>query len=412
MRQVVPSTGPKAPTELILASHIEPCIRRLRSFLSQLRIEKANEQIIERADGSRFRDLVLKEKQPWPDVFNRIDRKSLSGARAIPLREISQSMALAAMAGRMLGRIEPTLTPRVADKMRDRMLDLDGRTHPVLMEWSAAYFYLCRGHRVIWTEPNVAGPEFVCAGSGHAFEVECKRITRKSKEKLNDRHALTLAEGVLQSIVAQQLSGDVVLDSNVLESPPVADVAERVTIALLNTTDLSNIDIHIAGVGRLTGDLSRLGPGSGWAQRGNIERRMAACPHDHRGFAVAIPHAYAPHPEATVLWLRGPRCTQQEHIDHITKAALNGAQQLTGNRMGFVIIEVEDVTDVTLFRDRAAFRDINQKVFAEYPAVAAVTWQGDRRMIPSSIGFNIAREAFVERNSASSFDASAVPLLD
>ena len=388
-------------------------LQNLRRFLTQRRIDQAEQALAVRAaGGNRFRQLVLSEKQPWPSVFDWFDRKTLRGARPLRRRDTTRDIVLAALAGRMLDRIELTLTPRVADQMRAHMLDLDGRTHPVMMEWSAANFYLRRGFAINWTEPGIGGPEFVATGHGLAFGVECKRITRNSKEKLGDRHALTMGNGILRAVADEQLAGDLVLNTTVLESPAEQEVTTRVSAALRQAADVANIDVQLPHIGHLTARLSRLGPGSGWAQRVDIERRMAARPHDHRGFAIAIPHAHAPHPEAAVLWLRGPRSTEQEHINHMKTVALEGAHQLGGASMGVLVVEVEDVTDATLFRDRAAFRDITQAAFAAQPALGALIWRGQRSVVSDAAGVTIAHPGFAERNPACRFDAAALPLLD
>lgn len=401
------------PPDALHEANIAHYIARLRRFLTQQRIDTARQaQTARMADGNPYRRLLLAEKQPWVQAFDDFDRATMRGARPLLRRHITPDMLLAATTGQMLGRIEPTLTPAVADAMRSRLLDIDGRAHPVLMEWSAAHFYLRHGMHIEWTQPNVPGPEFVGTSAGLRFEVECKRISRNAMEKLGDRDALTVGYGVLGAMVAGHIAGDVVLDTPLTQAVPMQEVTAAVTAALAPPTVLSPLDVDVPGVGRLTGNLRRLGPGSGWAQRGDIERRLAARPHDHRGFAIAVPHPHAPHPQAVVLWLKGPRRTPEQLRDHILATVTEGAGQLSGQTLGVVMVEIEDIDEGVVYRDQPALDHINQAVFAAYPALGAVVWQTERRWVPTAEGYLMRREVAAMRNPGCIFDGTALPLRD
>lgn len=401
------------PPDSLHEANIPRHLQRLRRFLTQQRIDATRQTLSARTvDGNPYREWILGEKQPWVAAFDAFDRTTLRGVRRLKRQHITDNVLLAACTGRLLDRIEPALTPPIAEAMRSRLLDLDGRAHTVLMEWGAAHFYLRHGLRIDWTQPNVPGPEFTGTGDGLTFEVECKRITRNAMELLGDRHAVTLGYAVLQAMREGQLAGDIVLDTPLTESPPRQDVQAAVAAVLQPPAVLMPMDVQIPGIGRLSGRLRSLGPGSGWAQQGDIDRRMAARPHDHRGFAIAVPHPHAPHPEAVVLWLRGPRRTPAEFQDHILATAMEGARQLTGHAMGVLMVEIESITEATVFRDTAAIEGLNQRVFAAQPALAAIVWQGERVWEPTADGFLVRRNVLAARNAACAFDATTLPLRD
>ena len=76
------------------------------------------------------------------------------------------------------------------------------------------------------------------------------------------------------------------------------------------------------------------------------------------------------------------------------------------------MMELEDVEDATLYRDKAPFRQINHDIFARFPAVAAMVWRGQAVAEANDDGFGVVRQVFAERNEDSLFDATAIPLVE
>lgn len=388
-------------------------VQRFRAFLGQDRIDAARRAFADaNIEGNPFRTLVLRHKQPWLDAFDEVQRVTLGGARRLHLGRASNGVRLAALAGRMLDRILPTLPSALQDHMRSRLLDLHGKVQPLLMEWSAAAFYLRQGFRVAWNDVNEPGPEFTCHGRGIAFEVECKHVSRRSEERLDDRQALNIGNAVLRACVNMEVCGDIVLTTP-REAVPNADVIyDAVTFALRDAEDIGDLSVDIDNVGHLSGSLLAIGPDVRGATPDEIARRLAGRPHDCRGFAVGIANDDEARPYGTVLWLRGPRRTPEELVQHIASTAEAAAQQLTATLPGVVLIQVEDVTDVTLFRDRAAFRGINETIFARHEHVAAMVWRGDQVAVEGDGQVTLMHNMFVERSRLCRFEAGGIPLFD
>jgi hypothetical protein len=101
----------------------------------------------------------------------------------------------------MLERVAPTLPQSVEAITRARLLDLDGRTVSLIMEWECACFYLRRGYTLAWTEPNAVGPEFRASdGAGLTVDVECARFKRNWLEVFSDEDACNAALGVWNAV--------------------------------------------------------------------------------------------------------------------------------------------------------------------------------------------------------------------
>jgi hypothetical protein len=229
---------------------------------------------------------------------------------------------------------------------------------------------------------------------------------------LGDRDATTLGYGVMRAFVERGLCGDVVLDTIVERAPSEAEVIERVH-SVLPTPAPSRLDIDVPSVGRITGDIRAISDRAPAGIRQRIDERVARRPHDYRGFGSTVP-LNGPHAlDSIVLWMRGPRRTEAEHLGHIESRLAEAAAQLSGRVAGVIAIEMEGIADAELFRDKAPFRGMNARAFRQHRPLAAVLWRCDLDFAAVRGGFSPNHPTFVERNGACQFaDAADVPLLN
>ena len=305
---------PAAPIDDIHERDLTTYVRRFRAFLRQQSIDDAARQLADiDAEGNPFRSAIVREKQPWVDAFSTFDRRTLNGTRPLRMRGLPMSLVRTAAAGKTLERVEPTLSERLKEHMRARLLGLHGLSEPVMMEWDIAHFYLRHGFRVVWTEPGTSGPEFRCDRGDLSFEVECKRVTRFAKEMLLDRDATTLGYGVMRALAERGLCGDVILDTLVQRSPTEAEVIERVRGAIPAPVP-PRLDIDVPNVGRIAGDVREIPVRARAGIRQHVDERVSQRPHEYRGFGSTVP-LNGPHAlDAIVVWLRGPRRSEAEHL--------------------------------------------------------------------------------------------------
>ncbi|TDR46537.1 hypothetical protein DFR29_10369 [Tahibacter aquaticus] len=396
------------------AADIAPSVRRLRAFLGQARIDEARQaRAIVAAQNNPFRLMVLDEKQPWLDAFSEFDRLTRNDTQPLPL-EVPRSVFLAAEAGFVLGQLLPGLPEALQGDMRSKLLDMHGKAHPVLMEWATARFYQQQGFRIAWTDRNVAGPEFRCERAAVAFHVECKRITRAAKERLNDRTALTLGNAVVRAMAERGLAGEIRLDTALTENAPSeADVAAAVRAVLPTGEHPQQVNVDVPGIGCLCGVVRGLPAVAQTNLRARTDAQLAHQEQGCRYFVASLPLGAAPPRDAVVLALSGPRLTLKEHHDHIDAVLNSAAEQLTAALPGVVMMEIQGIVDARMFHEGPAFGQMAERAFAAYPTTAAVVWRGERYDVPQPDGFVVNQTAFAVRNGACTFDdARAIPLFD
>lgn len=405
--------GPAPPVDDIQERDLAMYVRRFRTFLGQQNINDAARRLSELdAEGNPFRRMIVREKQPWVDAFSDFDSRTLNGTRPLRIAGLPMAVVRAAAAGKTLERVEPTLSEPLKEHMRSRLLALHGLSEPVMMEWDLAHFYLRHGFRVMWTGRGTRGPEFKCERGNLRFEVECKRVTRSAKEMLGDREATTLAYGVVRALAERDLCGDIVLETPLTRSPAEPVVIDRVQRAIPVPAPPA-IDIDIPEIGHLAGNVRTIPAQAAAGIRQHLDDRVTLHPHDHRAFGITVPLGAPQALDGISLWLRGPRRSQADHLAHIEARVTEAAQQLSGNVPGLVAIELEGITDATLFRNKAPFHEMDQNVFRDYPFVMAVHWRCDLDFVSVHGGFAPNHPTFVEPNGACSFaNASNIPLLN
>jgi hypothetical protein len=404
---------PVPPSDDVRERDLAAYVRRFRSFLRQENIDEASQQLADLdAEGNPFRSAIVREKQPWVDAFLDFDRRTLNGTRLLRMRGLPISLLRAAACGKTLERVEATLSEPLKDHMRARLLALHGLSEPVMMEWDVAHFYLRHGFRLTWTVPGTPGPEFRCERGDLRFEVECKRVTRFAKEILGDRDATTLGYGVVRALADRNLCGDIVLDTLVRRSPSEAEVVELVQGAISMPAP-PFLDIDVPTVGRISGEIRAIPDSARVGIRNHIVNRCEQRSHDFRGFGCTVPLGAQRALDSIVLWLRGPRRSQAEHLAHIESRVTEAAEQLSDDSAGLVAIEMEGITDAELFRDRAPFREMNIRAFQANPSLAAMLWRCDLDFVAVQGGFSPNHLMFVERNGDCHVAGAAeIPLLD
>lgn len=397
------------------AADVAACVRTFRAFLGQPRIDVARQAWLDiTTPNNPFRLIVLGEKQPWLDAFAEFDRLTQNDTQPLPLVELPRSVLLAAEAGLVLGLLLPDLPEGLQDDMRSKLLDLHGKAHPVLMEWATARFYQQQGFRITWTDRNVAGPEFRCERADVAFHVECKRITRAAKERLNDGAALTLGNAVVRAMAERGLAGELRLDTTLTNrAPSEADLMAAIRVALPAGEREQAVDVEVHGIGRLRGVVRGIPAVAQPNVRARTDELTAQQEQGCRYFVASLPLGVSPPHDAVVLALSGPRLTPEEHQNYIDEVARGAADQLPAGLPGVVMIEMEGIQRANVFHEVPAFAQIAERVFAAYPATAAVVWRGERHDVPLPDGFAVNHRAFAVRNGAcSSGGTEAIPLFE
>ncbi|MDC8010953.1 hypothetical protein [Tahibacter soli] len=386
-----------------------------RTFLGQANLDDARQKLTTQdADGNLFRQLLRGEQMPWVNAFDEVDRLTLRGTRRLSWRRLSAEGWNAALAGRALQEVLPTLPVALQERMRNNLLDTTGRVWPVLMEWDVALFYLRRGFRLNWLDAQQRGSEFQCERDGLVFRVECKRITEAAKEKLSRRHAAMLGHGVIRALAAAGLCGDVVLDTPHENAPEEDEVVRLVSAALPEVLASGGVlDVQVAGVGHLTGAVQRIPAQPSAGIREHILRRIKAKPHDHRGFGAGVPLRSNAPAGAIVLWVRGPRYSPEQHASLIYRRVIEAADQLAADVPGVIFVDIEGIRDVSLFAETSFFGDAGTNAFGAHPSLAAIVWRTEQSVALEATGFSIGREAFGDRNTACAFPATnEIPLMD
>lgn len=394
---------------------IQRCLSGFRAFLGQANLDDARQKLTTQdVSGNLFRQLLRSEQMPWVNAFDEVDRLTLRGTRRLSWRRLSADGWKAALAGRALQEVLPTLPVALQERMRAHLLDTTGRVWPVLMEWDVALFYLRRGFRLTWSDAQQRGSEFQCERDGLVFRVECKRITEAAKEKLSKRHAAMLGHGVIRALAAAGLCGDTVLDASHENVPEEDEVARLVSAALPEVpVGGSALDIQVAGIGHLTGTVRHIPEQPSAGIREHILRRIEAKPHDYRGFGAGVPLKSSAPAGAIVLWLRGLRYSPEEHASIIYKRVTEAADQLAADVPGVIFVDIEGIRDVNLFAETSFFGDAGTNAFGAHPSLAAIVWRTEQSVAPDATGFSIGREAFRDRNEACAFPyVGEIPLMD
>lgn len=402
-----------APALSLYGRDVERCVRDLRAFVTQTRIDALRKELaVLDADGNWFRTLAREEDLPWLAAFDELDGRTMRGARPLRPVALSRELMVTAYAGRVLQTVLPTLPGGQRERMAKNLLDYrKSRGASVLMEWDVATFYLLRGFRVHWNDRGEQGYEFRADGNGQTFDVECKRISRRSKDRLDFRGAAILGKGFIDMLKIDSLCGHIICDTHL----PLVNTAADVAAAFTSLSHSVAAEPAAEGVATELGTVSWNVAAIPAKQDGNrwreARQRKADKPHDHRAFMGPVPSEGAPFAPVLVL-IRGPRFTQEEHAAHIKATVLEAAGQLSGTVPGLIFIDVEDVCDVTLFRDKAVFRESAAEAFATRPSTAAVIWRTEPSMIGTHYGWVSNQNVFVDWNPACAFaDTQRIPVL-
>lgn len=378
-------------------------VRRLETFLGASGIVEARKRLeVIKSSPNLYRLALIAQKQPWLQAFAELQQFTINGPRLIRRKHLTESVLVAAYAGDLLATIESTLPPKVRKQMIGRLLDLHGKARSVVMEWHAADFYLRRGYSVTWLDGP--GPEFRCAGHGLAFEVECKRILRNTRNLLDDGAAATITKGVQDAVASMGLCGELMLDASVTTATSASDVSSTILATIPNQPQEA-IDLLVPDLGRLCGSLRALPQAT---SNDEVFRRMnelgALAPPDFRSCGVPVPYG-ASNIGAIVVYLRGPRRTLIELRDHLHEVLRGGASQLSGTLPGVLMIELEGNDDATLYRNNPAFTQLAESVFSLHPSAASVVWCGEPTLRPQLKMIELAQSEYACGNIQCTFES-------
>lgn len=375
-----------------------------RAFLGDAAIREARSRRHLRAAGSPFRLAALQQKQPWVDAFEAFDRLTIRGSRRLPTHGIPPIVFRAAIAGRLLSRISSTFPVAVAQQMRNRLLDLDDRAEPLLMEWDAAFFYRKNGFDLHWIAGQ--GAEFVARKGDLRFKVECKQISPRLRERLPDWGANTLADALSRFLESRGLAGDLSLRTALTQLPD--DLTARLSRGL-DALPRTRLPVEIDGIGELSGDLRPFGRRLG---HDALQKLLEGAAHDARCYVASLPFEGPPQADL-ILQIFGPQVPMGEHLANVERILALGADQLGADMPGVVLMEIQTVGDATLFRDKAPFREMNGRVFRQHPHLAAIVWRAHTHGEAVVGGYELHREAFAERNPWGVYaEAGQIPLVD
>jgi len=312
----------------------------------------------------------MRERQPLIEGFVAYDKQTLRGHRRI--RSLSEQISDLSNVGMYCHVIAPTLDGRIASVHRDKLINLDGQLHPLLLEWRLASHYANTQHAdLAWFDVDQSSPEFVARAQGIEWEVECKRVSHMVAELLGDSEADVLAASIIQRLSTEGLCGEVSL---------------RVT---LNFARLSKTD-QAATIRSL---MSGVGPGQisttedGLAQLSGTLRQAAGCRMDatawyrkvqmqslpgSRGYAqAAAVEGQAEDPIA--LFLEGPQRPSNELLDYLwARKFKKAAEQCTGDRGAVLAFEWEGIVDASEFESMNAMQALMMRTFDEHRNIAAI----------------------------------------
>lgn len=402
-----------APALSLYGRDVERCIRDLRAFVTQTRVDALRKELaVLDADGNWFRTLAREEDLLWLAAFDELDRRTMRGARPLRPVGLSRELMATAYAGRVLQTVLPTLPSGQRKRMAKNLLDYrKSRGASVLMEWDVASFYLLRGFRLQWNDQGEQGYEFRANGNGQTFDVECKRISRRSKDRLDIRGAAILGKGFIDMLRNSNLCGYIVCDTHLLLVNSAADVAAGFSALSHSVAAESAAEGVATELGTVSWNVDAIPAKQDSDRWREARQRKADKPHDYRAFIGPVPSEASPL-APVLVFVRGPRFSQEEHAAHIRATIMKAAGQLSGSVPGLIFIDVEDVRDVTLFHDKAVFRETATEAFAARPSTAAVIWRSEPSMIETHYGWATNQNVFVNWNPACTFaDARRIPVM-
>ena len=346
-------------------------VESLRQFITH---EELARRTAEYQSPQRQRDGVqiarMRERQPLIEGFLAYDKQTLRGHRRI--RSLSEQVGDLANVGMYCHVLAPTLDGRIASVHRDKLTNLDGQLHPLLLEWRLASHYANRRQaHLAWFDVDQSSPEFVARAQGIEWEVECKRVSHMISELLGDSEADALATSVIQRITAEGLCGDVSLRVTLnFARLSKAEQAAKIQSLMSGVApgQIATMDDDLA---QLTGTLRRATrlrmDALDWYRKVQMRSTPGA-----RGYAQAVAvDGQAEDP--IVLFLDGPQRASNDLVDHLwARKFKKAADQCTGDRGAVLVFEWEGVTDPSEFESMNAMQALVMRTLDEHRNVAAI----------------------------------------
>lgn len=186
-------------------------IESLRRFITHDKLTERTQQY--RAPNRQTNGIQIarmRENQPLIEAFEAYDKQSLRGQRKV--RKPSDQILDLANVGMFCHVIGPTLGDNLTGVHRNKLIDLNGQLHPLLLEWRmAAHYANTKRAEIAWFNVDSSSPEFAVRADGVEWEVECKRISHMIGELLGDSEAAELVASIFQRLTNAGLCGDLFL---------------------------------------------------------------------------------------------------------------------------------------------------------------------------------------------------------
>lgn len=377
-------------------------IESLRRFVTQDELERRTaEYQSPQRQLSGVHIARMRERQPLIEAFLAYDRRTLRGQRRIRL--LSDQINDLCSVGMYCHVVAPTLDHRIASVHRDKLINLDGQLHPLLLEWRLASHYAnMRLANLAWFDVDQSSPEFVARAQGIEWEVECKRISHMVAELLGDSEADELAANVIGRLKAEGLCGEVSLRVTLnFARMSRTDQAAKIQSLLSGVApgQISNGDEDLAQfIGTLRRAANTRMDAIDWYRK--VQLRSS---HGARGYAQAVAvEGQAEDPIA--LFLEGPQRPTPELLDHLwARKFKKAAEQCTGDRGAVLAFEWEGITDPSEFASLNGMQALMMRTFDEHRNVAAILMACDPAPMRMGENTNYAVRVYQAQSKVTKF---------
>jgi hypothetical protein len=342
----------------------------------------------------------LRERQPLIEGFEAY-RRATMGYRG-KLKHMRPELYAIGKIAANFSVVAPTLSPKMADHHRTKLVDFNGQLAPLLLEWvTAETISRAPGCELAWFNVDDSAPEFAVRAQGLEWEMECKWQSPMVIELLGDNEAARFAGLVTDYLTAQRWQGEI--EITVPADNPNQAVAGDI-VAQLQALDFSApLEVTLARGLQLR---ARLQPSTGRAVAvREWEEAMSLTKHaDSRLYAMGRKQGDAI-VDPLVLQLAGPQRTGEQTVEQLwSRKFRKAAEQCTGQRAAGLMFEWEGIAEASTF-GTPALKDLMARTFDEFRHVTFIGMRCVQPPIVSGYGVDFGVPGYSALSNVSPFQA-------